>query len=324
MSVPSVWSERPTPLGATPEESTEVDVVVVGAGIAGLATATMLGELGRRVALVSRHEVDATVTGRSNAKVTALHQLVYADLEDRHGTTGATNYADATTRAISWLRRRAVEVMEPAAAMTVARNDEEHRRLLEEEAAANRAGLDVTLVDRPEQWPGALSGLRLDGQAQVDPVALSSHLLDSLPATVSSHTGTVTGISRTQGGVRVRGEGWQINRPARGGGDRVADPGPRWLVRGLRGTDVLPGRAGARSHGDRRGPRHDDQCRGADPVGQIGCRRWQAGHPDRRRGSPDRQNRRGQTMAWTSWRTGGGATFTDSANGWPRGVPRTS
>lgn len=208
MSRATIWPSTGTTRPQPTEGDAEVDVVVVGAGIAGMATALLLGEAGRTVSLISRHPAGRTVTGRSNAKVTALHQLVYADLAKRHGESAASDYARANTAALSWLRERAGELMGEAAAVTVARDQEERDLLEEEHRAAARAGLDVTLQEAPAAFPGAVAGLRLGGQGQVDPVALLDRLEAQLPANVVHTHGVATGLRETPVGATVTGDGW--------------------------------------------------------------------------------------------------------------------
>src|SRR5690349_19259086 len=71
------------------------DVVVVGAGIAGLTTAALLKADGARVVVVEAGRVAAGVTGYTTAKLTVLHGLVFDDLVQAFGEEGGQQYADA-------------------------------------------------------------------------------------------------------------------------------------------------------------------------------------------------------------------------------------
>ena len=71
------------------------DVVVIGAGIAGLTTAALLKADGRRVVVVDAGRVAAGVTGYTTAKLTVLHGLIFDDLTQAFGEQGARKYADA-------------------------------------------------------------------------------------------------------------------------------------------------------------------------------------------------------------------------------------
>jgi glycine/D-amino acid oxidase-like deaminating enzyme len=73
----------------------EVDVAVVGAGIVGLSAALLLQRGGRRVAVLEALQVGRQVTGRSTAKVTSPHGLIYQTLEQSFGEEGARAYGAA-------------------------------------------------------------------------------------------------------------------------------------------------------------------------------------------------------------------------------------
>jgi glycine/D-amino acid oxidase-like deaminating enzyme len=59
-------------------DETEVDVAVVGGGIAGICTAWELSREGRSVAVLEAHRVVTGVTGYTTAKLSSLHVLAYA------------------------------------------------------------------------------------------------------------------------------------------------------------------------------------------------------------------------------------------------------
>ncbi len=78
--------------------------------------------------------------------------------------------------------------------------------MLEAEATAVRtAGLEVDLLDEVPLWPGALAGLRLADQGQVDPVLLLRQMLADAPASLTLHEGSrVTGLRQRLDGATVR------------------------------------------------------------------------------------------------------------------------
>ncbi len=57
-----------------------MDVAIVGAGIVGLTAATLLKQAGKTVAVIESREIVTGVSGHTTAKITSLHQLIYADL----------------------------------------------------------------------------------------------------------------------------------------------------------------------------------------------------------------------------------------------------
>ena len=79
----------------------ECDVVIVGAGIVGLTTALALLEAGKSVVVLEARRVGRQVTGRSSAKITAQHSLIYRYLIDTAGQEIARAYAEANRAAVT-------------------------------------------------------------------------------------------------------------------------------------------------------------------------------------------------------------------------------
>ena len=67
----------------------DVDVAVIGGGIAGLTAALALKRAGQTVAVVEAARVGTGVTGHTTGKVTSLHRLAYTELAGSHGEVAA-------------------------------------------------------------------------------------------------------------------------------------------------------------------------------------------------------------------------------------------
>ncbi|MGC5198664.1 FAD-dependent oxidoreductase, partial [Aphanothece microscopica] len=85
----------------------KVDVAVIGGGIVGVTAARCLKDLGLTAAVIEARRIGQQVTGRSTAKVTSLHGLVYAELEKKHGEARARLYAEAQETALREINRLA-------------------------------------------------------------------------------------------------------------------------------------------------------------------------------------------------------------------------
>lgn len=79
----------------------EVDVIVVGGGIAGMTTAYLLSKSGKKVVLIEDGYIGSGETGRTTAHITHALDDRYYDLEQTHGIQGATIAAESHTAAIN-------------------------------------------------------------------------------------------------------------------------------------------------------------------------------------------------------------------------------
>lgn len=153
----------------------EVDVAVVGGGITGLTCALILGEAGKRVALLERREVGSGVTGSTTAHLTEVLDTRYHELESRFGREQA-----ALARASS---RDAIELIAMLAGgashdcgfrrldgYLFADKAEQVAELDAELDAARRAGLAAEREDAPPPLRRT-SALRFANQAQIQPLA---------------------------------------------------------------------------------------------------------------------------------------------------------
>ena len=150
----------------------DVDVAVIGGGIAGLTAALALKRAGQTVAVLEAARVGTGVTGNTTGKVTSLHRLAYTDLAARHGASAAATYGQANEAAIEHIA--AVVAAEGidcgfrrVANYTYAESAEALAQAREEAALAERLGLPASFTtDVP--LPFAVRGaVRFDGQAQL-------------------------------------------------------------------------------------------------------------------------------------------------------------
>ena len=97
----SLWLET-TPYSEYPAiaDDTQVDVAVIGGGIAGLSAAYLLKQAGKRVAVFEKARIGTGVTGYTTGKVTSQHGLIYSNLIKRFGREAAHDYGQANQAAI--------------------------------------------------------------------------------------------------------------------------------------------------------------------------------------------------------------------------------
>jgi len=153
----------------------DVDVAVLGGGIAGLTTALMLKREGARVAVLEARRVGSGVTGNTTAKVSALQATVYSQILRSHDAEAAATYAIASRAAVEEIAVLAADEgidcdLERRPAFTYAATEDERSTVEEEAGAAQEAGLPAVLVDDADVPYETFGAVRLDDQLQLHPV----------------------------------------------------------------------------------------------------------------------------------------------------------
>ena len=150
----------------------EVDVAVVGGGIAGLTAALLLKRARVRVAVIEAGRVGTGVTGHTTGKVSALHRLVYGELRRSFGERGARTYGEANQAAIEKIaelvKAEAIECdFRRVANYTYAESAAALGQVREEAEIALELGLPAAYTDAPPLPFAARGAVRFDDQAQL-------------------------------------------------------------------------------------------------------------------------------------------------------------
>ncbi|MDG4665188.1 FAD-dependent oxidoreductase [Mycobacterium sp. 236(2023)] len=189
----SLWADGRTEIASRPEEVaavTEADVVVVGAGITGLTTATLLARAGKKVVVVEARHIGACATGNTTGKATVLQGGKLARIAGKHGAELLRDYVAGNEEGRDWLIRYCEDH-----GLSVQREDDHAyaqspggidtaREVL---AACREARVEADWIDEADV-PFPLRGaVRVRDQAQIDPLPL----LSSLAAELEAHGGTV-------------------------------------------------------------------------------------------------------------------------------------
>lgn len=148
-----------------------VDVAIIGAGIAGLTAAILLKRAGKTVVVIESNQIVTGVSGHTTAKVTALHQLVYADLIQNIGEEKTRLYAEsnqaAVERVATFVREEQIDCdFRRNSAYTFAKPDDDLSQITAEVEAATKVGLPVSFVQETS-LPFPIAGaIKLDNQVQ--------------------------------------------------------------------------------------------------------------------------------------------------------------
>jgi glycine/D-amino acid oxidase-like deaminating enzyme/nitrite reductase/ring-hydroxylating ferredoxin subunit len=169
----SLWVATAAPTAYPPlETDVEVDVAVVGGGIAGLTAALALKRAGQTVAVMESARIGTGVTGSTTGKVTSLHRLVYTDLVERHDAGTARAYGQANQDAIEHVARVVEQEgiycgFRRVANYTYAQTEDSLARVRAEASVAAGFGLPAAYTDEVP-LPFAVKGaVRFDHQGQL-------------------------------------------------------------------------------------------------------------------------------------------------------------
>lgn len=181
------------------DASIHADTVVVGAGIVGLTSALSLCETGRSVVVLEGLAVGGQVTGRSTAKITTQHALIYRHLIDTFGLDRARTYAAANSAGIrqirDWIGQHRIPCdFEPKSDYTYTQRAERCPDIEAEADAARQVGLDAQVLDRAPLPFETAAVLHSPDQAQFNP---ASYLV-GLAGAVAEHGGRIFERSRAR------------------------------------------------------------------------------------------------------------------------------
>ena len=151
----------------------ECDILVIGAGMAGLLTAYMLTKSGREVVVIDAKSTASGVTKNTTAKITSQHDLIYDSIIKEFGEEGARQYAKANELAI----QRYKEIIdEEKIDCDFERKDaylyslDNTKSLEDEYTAVKKLGIDAELVDEVNLPVKVKAALKFKNQAQFNPL----------------------------------------------------------------------------------------------------------------------------------------------------------
>jgi glycine/D-amino acid oxidase-like deaminating enzyme/nitrite reductase/ring-hydroxylating ferredoxin subunit len=162
-----------------------IDVAIVGGGIAGLTAAQLLKKAGKTVAVIDSKKIAAGCSGYTTAKVTSLHQLIYADLVRNLGLEQAQIYAESNQAALEHVAKLVEEEQidcdfSRRCAYTFTESEQGLKDIEAEVEAALKLGLPASFV-RETSLPFAIAGaVKFENQAQFHPRKYLLHLAHTI------------------------------------------------------------------------------------------------------------------------------------------------
>lgn len=163
-------------------QNIKADVAVIGAGMTGILTAYKLQKTGKSVVVLEANRIASGQTGKTTAKITSQHGLLYYRMILDLGEEKARQYAQANEKAIEAYRSLIQEEkidcdFETVDAYVYSQNAE----ILEKEAlSAQKLGISASFVPTP-RFPVATAGaVKFQNQAQFHPLKLIAPLAQKL------------------------------------------------------------------------------------------------------------------------------------------------
>ena len=179
----SIWSQT-CELTKRPalSKDIEVDVAVIGGGMAGILTAWQLERAGVRTVVLEADKIGGGQTKNTTAKITSQHGMFCHTFLAKKGEETARKYVQANQQAVEEYKRIIQETkidcnFEETDAFVYSKDE---GKLMQEAEAAKRLGIDVSLERHLEIPVDCTGAVRFFGQAQFHPLKFICELANGL------------------------------------------------------------------------------------------------------------------------------------------------
>ena len=178
----SLWQEtEDLPRFPKLQQDITTDVLIIGGGMAGILCAHRLREAGISSVLVEQNTLCSGVTGKTTAKITSQHGLIYEKLLRRLGSEQAKGYYLANQEAIRQYRALCKGMdcdLETKDNFVYAR--EHQQTLLKEFAALQTIGAEAEWVESAKVPLSTVGAIRFPEQAQFHPLKFVRTIVKNL------------------------------------------------------------------------------------------------------------------------------------------------
>lgn len=177
----SLWlAESEKPSFPTVSEDLTADVIIVGAGITGIATAFEMTERGLDVIIIDADQVLQGTTGHTTAKITSQHDVYYHELIQHIGMPKARLYVEANEKAKELIQARVKEYdidcqLEVKDAYLYTTEENGVKKLKKELDAYKQLGIDREWKTALPFDAGIKAALAMTQQAQFHPLHFFMH-----------------------------------------------------------------------------------------------------------------------------------------------------
>ncbi|WP_456272966.1 FAD-dependent oxidoreductase [Bacillus sp. AK031] len=165
------------------EQDTEVDIAIVGAGIAGITAGYELVKQGKKVAILDAGKILNGTTGHTTAKITAQHGLIYDELIQHFGVDLTKSYYQANDDALQYIKKNVTDLqidceLTEEDAYVYATTEKYDQKVRKEFTAYSKLGIDGELTEEIPVDIDIKSAVILKKQAHFHPLKYFKKLVD--------------------------------------------------------------------------------------------------------------------------------------------------
>ena len=171
----SYWlASTPTTNYPILDENIDVDIVIIGGGLAGISSAYLLQKEGLKIAILESNHICQGTTAHTTAKITSQHGLIYNKIKNKIGKNLAKQYADANESAIHEYKK-IIEDNQidcdyiPQSAFIYTQQDEYIQKIQDEVKTASSLGIEASYVNKIPFPMEIKAAIRFNNQAQFHP-----------------------------------------------------------------------------------------------------------------------------------------------------------
>lgn len=171
----SLWLKYETKQYPSLKQDIKCDAVIIGGGLCGLQTAYLLKNAGLRVVVLEAGRIGGGISGRTTAKITAQHDVIYESIYKLWGKGVAEAYGKANTQAIDQIIQTINDLgadceLERKDAYVYTSKEESIKKLEKEAEISTKIGIEQT-VQQDSLLPFKTKAtLRMPNQACFHPI----------------------------------------------------------------------------------------------------------------------------------------------------------
>ncbi|MGD7022976.1 FAD-dependent oxidoreductase [Rossellomorea vietnamensis] len=199
-------------------QDTEVEIAIVGGGIAGITAGYELAKQGKKVAIIEAGSILNGTTGHTTAKITAQHGLIYDELIQHFGVDLTKTYYQANNDALQYIKQNVRDLqiecdLTEEDAYVYSITEKYDQKVRQEFIAYNKLGIDGELVEKLPIDLDIKSAVVMKKQAQYHPLKYLKALVEEFTkngGTIYENT-TAVDIQEGSSPTVITREGRKVN-----------------------------------------------------------------------------------------------------------------